>query len=77
MVGSAGQPAEEKQAGKESPLSQCSAAEEKSALRPAAGEGTNSRPNTGRPASNVAENVGNPVTPLSSKQRHRDAQQDQ
>ncbi|XP_070767148.1 protein Flattop [Enoplosus armatus] len=61
VVGSVGQPAEEKQVlqatGKDRPLSQCSAAEP--ATRPAAGEGTNSRPSTGkgRPASNVAEKV--------------------
>ncbi|KAI3357774.1 hypothetical protein L3Q82_015535, partial [Scortum barcoo] len=56
VVGSVGQPAEEKQAAR---------------------EGTNSRPDTGRPVSNVAENEAKPVTPSSSRQRHREAQQDQ
>lgn len=48
-------------------------AKEKQAAR----EGTNSRPDTGRPASNVVENKAKPVTPSSSRQRHREAQQDQ
>ncbi|XP_044067077.1 protein Flattop [Siniperca chuatsi] len=83
VVGTVGPPAEEKQAiqatGKDRPLSQGSAAEKKPALRPAAGEGTNSRPGTGkgRPVSNVAEKVASQGAPSSSKQRHRDARQDQ
>lgn len=83
VVGSIGQAAEEKQAiqdtGKDKPPSQCSVAEQKLALRPAAGEGTNSRPDTGkgRPQSNMAEKEASQGVPSSSKQRHRDAQQDQ
>ncbi|XP_051281160.1 protein Flattop [Dicentrarchus labrax] len=73
VVGSIGQPAEEKRAnqatGKVRPLSQCSAAEENPALRPAAGEG--------RSVSHVAEKVASQRAPSSTKQTHRDAQQDQ
>ncbi|KAM9351211.1 protein Flattop [Symphorus nematophorus] len=91
VVGSVGQPAEEKQAlqatGKDRPLSQRSAAEEEPALRPAAasaaaaagGEAASSRLSTGRgrAASNVAERAASQRESSSSKQRHRDAQTDQ
>lgn len=83
VVGTVGQPTGEKQGvqatGKDGPSSRCSVAEEKLASRPAAGVGTESRPDSGkgRPASTVAEKVASQETPSSSKQRHRDAQQDQ
>ncbi|KAF0036569.1 hypothetical protein F2P81_011881 [Scophthalmus maximus] len=65
-VGSVAQSDEDKQAspalGKERPMSQCAVAEEKSASRTAAEEGTTSRPQTdkGRPASNVSAGSGAP-----------------
>lgn len=73
VVGSIGQPAKDRL------LSQCSAAEEKPALKPAAGEGTNSTPKTskGRLMSNVVENIASQGAKSSSKQRHQDAEQDQ
>ncbi|XP_040910023.1 protein Flattop isoform X2 [Toxotes jaculatrix] len=80
---SVAQSTEDKQAtqaaGKDRPLSQCSAAEEEPAVRPAAGQETNSRPETGKrtPVSNVSERAASQGAPSSSKQRHRDAQQDQ
>ncbi|XP_035512045.1 protein Flattop [Morone saxatilis] len=73
VVGSIGQPDEEKRAnqatGKVRPLSHCSAA----------GRGNSSRPDTGkgRPVSNVAEKVASQRASSSTKQTHRDAQQDQ
>ncbi|XP_076596042.1 protein Flattop [Chaetodon auriga] len=73
VVGSIGQPAKDRL------LSQCSAAEEKPAMKPAAGEGTNSTPkiSKGRPMSNVVENIASQGAKSSSKQRHQDAEQDQ
>ncbi|KAE8293035.1 Protein Flattop [Larimichthys crocea] len=81
VPGPASQPAEQvtQAAAKDRPLSQFSAAEGKTAVGPASGEGTNSRSSTGRgrPGSNVSEKVASQEAPSSSKQRHRDAQQDQ
>ncbi|XP_071329475.1 protein Flattop [Trachinotus anak] len=79
VVGSVAQSAEDKQAtqvtGKDGLLSQCSAAAEKPALSPAAGEGTKSSHETskGRPVSSVSEKTA----PSSSMQTHRNAQEDQ
>ncbi|XP_040008793.1 protein Flattop isoform X2 [Xiphias gladius] len=82
-AGSVDQSAEDKQAtqatGKDRPLSQHSAAEEKPALRPDAEEGTNSRSKAGkgRPVSNVSEKAASQEAPSFSQQRHRDVQEDQ